>query len=76
MVASLLMAGSVERVRDRIERYRAAGLTGIHLLPSPPGAFYPLYEGHFPVESLAQLPEFDYPALVKSFDDAITLLGV
>lgn len=75
MVASLLMAGSVERVRDRIERYRAAGLTGVHLLPSPPGGFYPLYEDHFPVESLAQLPEFDFPALVKSFDDAIELLG-
>jgi alkanesulfonate monooxygenase SsuD/methylene tetrahydromethanopterin reductase-like flavin-dependent oxidoreductase (luciferase family) len=75
MVASLLMAGSAERVRDRIERYRAAGLSGVHVLPSPPGVFYPLYEGHFPVESLAQLPEFDYPALVKSFDDAITLLG-
>lgn len=75
MVASLVMAGSLERVRDRIERYRSAGLTGVHLLPSPPGGFYPLYEDHFPVGSLAQLPEFDFPALLKSFDDAIELLG-
>ena len=75
MAASLLMAGSAERVRDRIERYRAAGLSGVHLLPSPPGGFYPLYEDHFPVESLAQLPEFDPSALVKSFEDAIELLG-
>lgn len=75
MVGSLLMAGSVERVRERIERYRALGLSGVHLLPSPPGGYYPLYEGHFPVESLSQLPEFDFPALVKSFEDAIELLG-
>ncbi len=75
MAASLLMAGSAERVRERIERYRDAGLTGVHLLPSPPGGFYPLYEDHFPVESLGQLPEFDPAALVRSFEDAIELVG-
>ena len=57
----MVMAGSVERVRAKIDGYRAAGLGGVHLLPSPPGGYYPLYEGHFPVESLSQLPEFDFP---------------
>jgi probable F420-dependent oxidoreductase len=75
MAATLVMAGSVDRVRARIAAYRDAGLTGIHLLPSPPGGFYPLYEDHFPVESLSQLPEFDFPALLGSFSDAIELLG-
>ncbi len=75
MAASMVMAGSVERVRARIEAYREAGLSGVHVLPSPPGAFYPLYEGHFPVESLSQLPEFDFPAMIQGFSDAVELLG-
>jgi alkanesulfonate monooxygenase SsuD/methylene tetrahydromethanopterin reductase-like flavin-dependent oxidoreductase (luciferase family) len=75
MSAAMVMAGSVDRVRGRIEQYRAAGLTGVHVLPSPPGGFFPLYEDHFPVESLSQLPEFDFPALVKSFEDAVELLA-
>ncbi len=75
MAAALVMAGSADRVRARIERYREAGLTGVHVLPSPPGGFYPLYEDHFPVESLSQLPEFDFPALLGSFADTIELLG-
>jgi alkanesulfonate monooxygenase SsuD/methylene tetrahydromethanopterin reductase-like flavin-dependent oxidoreductase (luciferase family) len=75
MAASMVMAGSVDRVRARIDAYRAAGLSGVHLLPSPPGGFYPLYENHFPVESLSQLPEFDFPALIQSFSDAVELLG-
>jgi alkanesulfonate monooxygenase SsuD/methylene tetrahydromethanopterin reductase-like flavin-dependent oxidoreductase (luciferase family) len=75
MAAAMLMAGSAERVRGRIEAYRDAGLSGVHLLPSPPGGYYPLYEGHFPVESLSQLPEFDFPGLLGSFDDAVELLA-
>jgi alkanesulfonate monooxygenase SsuD/methylene tetrahydromethanopterin reductase-like flavin-dependent oxidoreductase (luciferase family) len=74
MVDALLMAGSAGRVRARIDRYLDAGLSAVHVLPSPPGGYYPLYEDHFPVESLAQLPEFDFAGLVASFDDAITLL--
>ena len=75
MAAAMVMAGSVERVRAKIDAYRAAGLGGVHLLPAPPGGYYPLYEGHFPVESLSQLPEFDFPALIGSFESTIELLG-
>jgi alkanesulfonate monooxygenase SsuD/methylene tetrahydromethanopterin reductase-like flavin-dependent oxidoreductase (luciferase family) len=75
MVNALLMAGSAERVQSRIAAYREAGLDAVHLLPSPPGGYYPLYEDHFPVESLSQLPEFDFDALVGSFRNAIDLLG-
>ena len=59
----------------RSTRYRAAGIGGVHLLPAPPGGFYPLYEDHFPVESLSQLPEFDFPGLVGSFESTIALLA-
>jgi hypothetical protein len=45
------------------------------VLPSPPGGYYPLYEDHFPVESLSQLPEFDFPALIQSFENAVDLLA-
>jgi len=75
MVDALLLAGTAERVRGRIDAYRQAGLTAVHVLPSPPGGFYPLYEDHFPVDSLSQLPEFDFDGLVRSFDDAIRLLA-
>lgn len=75
MADAMVMAGSAERVRARIERYREAGLAGVHVLPSPPGGYYPLYEGHFPVESLSQLPEFDVPGLLGSFENALELLG-
>ena len=75
MADALLMAGSAERVRARIDAYRDAGLTAVHVLPSPPGGYYPLYEGHFPTESLAQLPAFDFDALIGSFQHAIDLLG-
>jgi alkanesulfonate monooxygenase SsuD/methylene tetrahydromethanopterin reductase-like flavin-dependent oxidoreductase (luciferase family) len=75
MAAAMVMAGSAERVRGRIERYREAGLRGVHLLPSPPSGYYPLYEDHFPLESLAQLPEFDFPALIQSFADTVELLA-
>jgi len=75
MVDALLMAGSADRVRTRIAAYRDAGIDAVHVLPSPPGGYYPLYEGHFPVESLSQLPEFDFNGLVRSFDNAIRLLA-
>jgi alkanesulfonate monooxygenase SsuD/methylene tetrahydromethanopterin reductase-like flavin-dependent oxidoreductase (luciferase family) len=75
MTAAMVMAGSADRVLGRIAAYREAGLTGVHLLPSPPGGYYPLYEGHFPVESLSQLPEFDFPKLIGSFSDAVELLA-
>jgi alkanesulfonate monooxygenase SsuD/methylene tetrahydromethanopterin reductase-like flavin-dependent oxidoreductase (luciferase family) len=75
MVDAMLMAGSVERVRARIAAYREAGLSAVHVLPSPPGGYYPLYEDHFPVEALSQLPPFDFEALVGSFENAIRLLA-
>ena len=75
MAAAMVMAGSVERVRAKIDGYRAAGLGGVHLLRPRQAASLPLYEDHFPLESLSQLPEFDFPGLVGSFENTIELLG-
>ena len=62
-------------MRARIASYLDAGLSAVHILPSPPGGYYPLYEGHFPTQSLSQLPEFDFAGLVSSFQNAIDLLA-
>ena len=45
---SVTIAGSPEHVRGRIEAFRAAGIDAVALNPSPPGGWFPLYEGAFP----------------------------
>jgi alkanesulfonate monooxygenase SsuD/methylene tetrahydromethanopterin reductase-like flavin-dependent oxidoreductase (luciferase family) len=74
MANALTLAGSRETVRARIQAYREAGLTSIALNPAPPGVWFPLYQGHFPDEALAQIPEFSFPAYL-SVIDAILELG-
>lgn len=71
MADALTIAGSPEHVRGRIAAYREAGLTQVVLNPSAPDVWFPLYEGHFPVESLATLPPFDFPRFLQVFDDTI-----
>jgi alkanesulfonate monooxygenase SsuD/methylene tetrahydromethanopterin reductase-like flavin-dependent oxidoreductase (luciferase family) len=73
MADALTLSGSAERVRGRIEQYRAAGLTSVMLNPSPPGGYFPLYEGHFPDE--VQMPPFDFPGFLGVLDDTLRLLG-
>jgi len=73
MANALTMAGSAENVRGRIQAYLDAGLTGVMLNPSPPGGYFPLYEGHFP-ES-ATLPPFDFPGFVGTLDATVELLA-
>ncbi len=73
MADALTLSGSAEHVRARLDAYHAAGLTGVMLNPSPPGGWFPLYEGHFPVD--AELPPFDYPAFLRVVDDTLELLG-
>jgi alkanesulfonate monooxygenase SsuD/methylene tetrahydromethanopterin reductase-like flavin-dependent oxidoreductase (luciferase family) len=75
MAGAMMMAGSAGDVGQRIEAYRGAGVTTIGLNPSAPGAWFPLYEGHFPDAALAQIPEFSFPAYLASIDDTLELLG-
>ncbi len=72
MVDALTLSGSPENVRSRIAELRAAGLDGVHLNPCPPGAWFPLYEGH-----LARVPgpELDFPAFLEVVGDTIRLIG-
>jgi alkanesulfonate monooxygenase SsuD/methylene tetrahydromethanopterin reductase-like flavin-dependent oxidoreductase (luciferase family) len=67
------LAGSPERVRQRIAQYREAGLDTIALNPSPPGVWFPLYEGHFPAN--ARPPELSFPAYLRVIDDTLRLIG-
>lgn len=72
MADALTLSGNVEHVRERIEEYRAAGLGGVMLNPSPPGGWFPLYEGHFPEG--AEVPPFDFPAFLEVVENTVELL--
>jgi probable F420-dependent oxidoreductase len=74
MADALTLSGSGEHVRARVDEYRSAGLTGVMLNPSPPGGWFPLYEGHFPLD--AELPRFDFPRFLSVVDDTLDLLGI
>jgi probable F420-dependent oxidoreductase len=69
MTDALTLGGPEAHVRARIAAYRAAGLDTVVLNPSPPGALFPLYAGHFPEGS--PLPAFDFPAYVEVVERAI-----
>jgi probable F420-dependent oxidoreductase len=73
MANALTMAGTADNVRRRLDAYRDAGLTGVMLNPSPPGGYFPLYEGHFPEN--AALPPFDFPGFMNTLDATVDLLG-
>jgi probable F420-dependent oxidoreductase len=70
---AVTLAGSPEQVRQRIAQYRVAGLDTIALNPSPPGVWFPLYEGHFPAN--ARPPELSFPAYLRVIDDTLRLIG-
>jgi alkanesulfonate monooxygenase SsuD/methylene tetrahydromethanopterin reductase-like flavin-dependent oxidoreductase (luciferase family) len=75
MADALTIAGSPENVRRRLDAYQKAGVTTIGLNPSAPGIWFPLYEGHFPDDALARVPEFSFPAYLQVVDDTLELLG-
>jgi alkanesulfonate monooxygenase SsuD/methylene tetrahydromethanopterin reductase-like flavin-dependent oxidoreductase (luciferase family) len=49
MLDAFALCGPPSEVRARIERLRETGVTTLGLFPIPPGQFYPLFPGHFPV---------------------------
>ena len=73
MADAMTLSGSLDHVAGRIEAYRAAGLTGVMLNPSPPGGWFPLYEGHFPDAMLAKMPPFDFPGFLGVLDSTLDL---
>jgi probable F420-dependent oxidoreductase len=75
MADAVTIAGSPDHVRGRVEAYRAAGVGAVALNPSPPGGWFPLYEGHFPEQALARIPEFSFPAYLQVIDETLSLGG-
>ena len=73
MADAMTIAGSPDRVQRRIDEYRDAGLTTVALNPSPPGVWFPLYQGHFPDSALARIPEFSFPAYLGVIDATLDL---
>ncbi len=69
MADAFTLAGRAEHVKKRIEQYHAAGVTQVALNPSPPGIYFPLFQGHFPEG--VELPLFSFPDYVKVIGDAI-----
>jgi probable F420-dependent oxidoreductase len=70
---ALTIGGTPEHARERIAAYRAEGMTTVVLNPSPPGVYFPLYEGHFPED--AALPEFSFPDYLEVVRTAIETMG-
>jgi probable F420-dependent oxidoreductase len=70
---AITVSGSAEDVLRRVEELRAAGVETVAINPSPPGLWYPLYQGHFP-EGFP-MREFSFPAYLQQIDDALRLIG-
>ncbi len=70
---AMTVSGSAEDVSRRVEELNAAGVTTVAVNPSPPGLWYPLYQGHFP-EGFP-MREFSFPDYLKQMDDALRLIG-
>jgi alkanesulfonate monooxygenase SsuD/methylene tetrahydromethanopterin reductase-like flavin-dependent oxidoreductase (luciferase family) len=70
---AITISGDPDHARSRIEAYHDAGLTTVVLNPSPPGGYFPLYDGHFP--AAAELPEFDFPGYLEVIERTLGSIG-
>jgi probable F420-dependent oxidoreductase len=70
---AMTVSGTADDVRRRVEELRAAGVQTVAVNPSPPGLWYPLYQGHFP--DGFPMREFSFPAYLGQMDDALRLVG-
>ena len=70
---AITVSGSPDDVRRRVEELRAVGVGTVAVNPSPPGIWYPLYQGHFPADF--PMREFSFPAYLQQMDDALRLIG-
>ncbi|MGH9702926.1 MAG: LLM class flavin-dependent oxidoreductase [Candidatus Acidiferrales bacterium] len=73
MADAFTLAGPPDHVRQRVEEYHAAGVKHVALNPSPPGVYFPLFQGHFPEG--VEMPPFSFPAYLKVIGDVIDTMG-
>lgn len=73
MADAFTLAGSREHVRRRLRAYQEAGIKTIVMNPSPPGIYFPLFQGHFPEG--VELPPFNYADYLKVIRDVIDFAG-
>jgi alkanesulfonate monooxygenase SsuD/methylene tetrahydromethanopterin reductase-like flavin-dependent oxidoreductase (luciferase family) len=73
LVDAMTVSGPPGNIHRRVEALHAAGLDVVAINPSPPGIWYPLYQGHFP--DGFRMPEFSFPDYLTQMDDALRLIG-
>ncbi|HEY7692497.1 MAG TPA: LLM class flavin-dependent oxidoreductase [Gaiellaceae bacterium] len=72
-VGAMTVSGTPDQIHARVGELRAAGVQTVAVNPSPPGIWYPLYQGHFP--DGFPMREFSFPAYLGQMDDALRLIG-
>jgi probable F420-dependent oxidoreductase len=70
---AMTVSGTADDVQRRVEELRAAGVATVAVNPSPPGVWYPLYQGHFP--DGFPMREFSFPDYLGQMDEALRLIG-
>jgi alkanesulfonate monooxygenase SsuD/methylene tetrahydromethanopterin reductase-like flavin-dependent oxidoreductase (luciferase family) len=73
MADAFTISGKPEHARARIASYRKAGATTVVLNPSPPGIYFPLFQGHFPEGT--EFPPFNFPDYVKGIEKIMDTMG-
>jgi hypothetical protein len=73
MVDALTLSGTPEHVRQRMREYESAGVTAFAFNPSPPGIYFPLFQGHFP-ES-AEIPTFSFPDYLQVIGETLRFIA-
>jgi alkanesulfonate monooxygenase SsuD/methylene tetrahydromethanopterin reductase-like flavin-dependent oxidoreductase (luciferase family) len=73
MADAFTVSGRPEHARARIAAYRKAGASTVVLNPSPPGIYFPLFQGHFPEGT--EIPPFNFPEYVKSIEKILDVMG-
>jgi len=72
-VEAMTVSGAPDQIHARVAALRGAGVQTIGVNPSPPGVWYPLYQGHFP--DGFPMREFSFPAYLGQMDDVLRLIG-
>ncbi|MEM7466748.1 MAG: LLM class flavin-dependent oxidoreductase [Pseudomonadota bacterium] len=72
MVNRLTLTGDATNIKQRIAEYQAAGVTLLQANPTPPGAYFPFYEGHL---DGAPFPEFDFPGFLAGIEKYIAAMS-